>query len=159
MKLEDLAVKVRKILKKNMWLVLSTVDEKNQPHSSVVVYQNYGNTIICQTGKPTNKVRNISFNNRVSVTIPFRKNFLHKLIPAPPAELHFTTLAEIKPWQDEEAREIFKRYLKYSDKVKTKEENIWIKMTIPKTISTYGVAVSLFKMRNPEKARKIVKLN
>lgn len=158
MNLKDLAVKVRKILKKNMWLVLSTTNEKSQPHSSVVVYQNYGNIIICQTGKSTNKARDISFNNRVSVTIPFRKNFLHKLIPAPPAELHFTTVAEIKPWQDEEAREIFKRYLKYSDKITTKEEKIWIKITLPTTISTYGVGISLFKMRNPEKARKIIKL-
>ncbi|MBY8988263.1 MAG: pyridoxamine 5'-phosphate oxidase family protein, partial [Candidatus Lokiarchaeota archaeon] len=96
--MKDLKEEVKKILKSKMWMVISTVDEKNQPHSSVVVYQSDGEIIIFQTGIDTVKAKSIKKNNNVSITIPFRKNFLHKLVPAPPAELHFTATAEILPY-------------------------------------------------------------
>jgi nitroimidazol reductase NimA-like FMN-containing flavoprotein (pyridoxamine 5'-phosphate oxidase superfamily) len=156
--MKDLENEVRTILKKKNWLVLSTVDNKNVPHSSVVVYQSDGYVIYCITGKNTLKVRNIRAHNKVSITIPFRKNFLHKIVPAPPAELYFTAEAEIKPFDDEEARKIFSKYLKYHENVENKEESIWIKIIPSKRISTYGVGIKLLKMRNPEKARNFVEL-
>jgi hypothetical protein len=133
----DLEKGVRKIFKKNNWLVLGTVDDKNIPHSSVVVYQSYGNLIYCMTGKNTLKARNIRTNSKVSVTLPFRKNFLHRIVPAPPAELHFTAEAEIKPFEDGEARTIFSKYLKYQENIENEEDNIWIKIIPSKKISTY----------------------
>lgn len=157
--MKNLENEVRSILKKKNWLVLGTVDHKNIPHSSVVVYQSDGYTIYCMTGKNTLKARNIMDNNRVSITIPFRKNFLHKIVPAPPAELHFTAEAEIRPFKDEQARKIFAKYLKYHENVENQEDSIWIKITPSKRISTYGVGIKLFKMRNPEKARNLVELN
>ncbi len=154
----DLEKEVRKIFRKKNWLVLGTVDDKNVPHSSVVVYQSDGHVIYCMTGKNTLKARNIRVNSKVSVTLPFRKNFLHKIVPAPPAELHFTAEAEIKPFDDEEARNIFSKYLKYQENIDNQEENIWIKITPSSKIVTYGVGIPLFKMRKPEKARNLVEL-
>jgi len=156
--MDDLENEVRSILKKKNWLVLSTVDNKNIPHSSVVVYQSDGNNIYCITGKNTLKARNIRQNNKVSVTIPFRKNFFHKIVPAPPAELHFTAVAEIRPFEDQQARKIFAKYLKYHENVENQEDSIWIKITPSRRISTYGVGVKLLKMRNPDKARNFVDL-
>ncbi|MFX1453112.1 MAG: pyridoxamine 5'-phosphate oxidase family protein [Promethearchaeota archaeon] len=156
--MDNLENEVRSILRKKNWLVLGTVDEKNNPHSSVVVYQSDGYMIYCTTGKDTLKVRNIRHNNKVSVTLPFRKNFFHKIIPAPPAELHFTAEAEIKPFEDLEARKIFAKYLKYNENVENQEDSIWIKITPSRRISTYGVGVKLLKMRNPQKARNLVEL-
>ncbi|MFX1242982.1 MAG: pyridoxamine 5'-phosphate oxidase family protein [Promethearchaeota archaeon] len=153
--MKDLENEVRKILRKKNWLVLGT-SNNNVPHSSVVLYQSDGYVIYCMTGKDTLKARNIRSNNKVSVTLPFRKNFLHKIIPAPPAELHFTAKAEIKSFDNEEARTIFSKYLKYQENVDSQEENVWIKITPFKRISTYGVGIPLLKMRNPEKARNLV---
>lgn len=157
--MKDLKEKVRKLIKSNMWLVLATVDENNIPYSSVMVYQSDGDNIVCQTGERTLKANNIRKNENISVTIPIRKNFLHKLIPAPPAELHFTTTAQIKPKDDEEARKIFSKYLKHSEKAELPQDYIWIFIKVPNKITTFGVVVPLLKMRKPLEARKIIFMN
>ncbi len=110
------------------------------------------------TGLNTLKAKNIRRNKIVSVTIPFRKNLLHKLIPAPPAELHFTAEVEIKPFDDQEARKIFAKYLKYQKNIESREDHIWLKIMPINRISTYGVGISLFKMRKPEVARNFIDL-
>lgn len=156
--MKDLIEEVREILKKHMWLVLSTVDEYNHPHSSVVVYQSNGHVIYIQSGSSTIKARNIKKNNRVAVTIPFRKNVLHKNIPAPPAELHFTATAEIVSKENEEARKILKKFIKHVERVENDDERIWIKVIPSNIISTYGVGVPVWMMRKPEKARNMVHL-
>ncbi|NHJ20910.1 MAG: pyridoxamine 5'-phosphate oxidase family protein [Candidatus Lokiarchaeota archaeon] len=157
--MKDLKQEVKKLIKSNMWLVLATADEKNIPNSSVMVYQSDGNLIICQTGENTLKANNVRKNKLVAVTIPIRKNLFHKLIPAPPAEIYFTTTAEIKPKDNEQARMIYSKYMKHSDKRDLPQDYIWICIKIPNKISTYGVAVPLLKMRDPMKARKIVYLS
>ena len=157
--MKDLKAEVIKIIKSNMWMVISTVDENDHPHSSVVVYQSDGEILIFQTGIHTIKAKSIQYNNNISVTIPFKKNFLHKLIPAPPAELHFTGKAEILPYDDIQARKIFSRFLKYSEDVEYPQESIWVKVIPSNIISTYGVGVRLLDMKNPNKALNVVKLN
>jgi len=157
--LKDLSQEVKKIIKSNMWMVISTVDGNNQPHSSVVVYQSDGNIIIFQTGIDTIKAKSIKKNNKVSVTIPFRMNFLHKLIPAPPAELHFMAKAELVPFENEEARKIYAKFLKHSESVENPQESTWVKITPSNLISTYGVGIKLLDMRKPNKARNLVNLN
>ena len=142
-----------------MWLVLTTIDKNNIPYSSVLVYQSDGKVIICQTGESTLKSNNIRGNKHVAVTIPIRKNFLHKIIPAPPAEIHFSTTAEIAQKDDAEANSIFSKYLKHSEKSELPQDYIWIKILIPSKVTTYGVGVSMLKMRNPLIARKHVQLN
>ncbi|MFX0075921.1 MAG: pyridoxamine 5'-phosphate oxidase family protein [Candidatus Hermodarchaeota archaeon] len=154
--MKDLKQAVRKLLKSNMWLVLTTVDQNNIPYSAVLVYQSDGESIICQTGENTLKANNIRKNERVAVTIPIRKNFFHKLIPAPPAELHFTTTAAILPKNAPHAIEIFGKYLKHSDKAELPQDYIWIDVKVPNKITTYGIAVPLLKMRKPLEARKII---
>ncbi|NVM19334.1 MAG: pyridoxamine 5'-phosphate oxidase family protein [Candidatus Lokiarchaeota archaeon] len=157
--MKDIKQKVRRLIKTNMWLVLATVDEHNIPYSSVMVYQSDGETIICQTGIDTLKANNIRKNNKAAITIPIRKNFFHKLLPAPPAELHFTTTVEIKPFTDEQARTIYSKFLKHSNNIELPQESIWISIKVPDKITTFGIVVPLFKMRNPLEARKIINLN
>lgn len=157
--MKDLKQKVRELIRTNMWLVLATVDENNVPYSGVMVYQSDGDVIICQTGPNTLKAKNIRNKENVAVTIPIRKNFFHKIIPAPPAELHFTTTAEIKPKDDEKAMHLFSKYLKHSDKVDLPQDYIWISIKVPNKITTFGVAVSLLKMRKPMEARKTIYLD
>lgn len=157
--MKDLEEEVRKILRKNMWMVLATADENNQPHCSVVVYQSDGNVIYFQTGPTALKTKHIQQNNKISITIPFRKNFGHKLIPAPPAELHFKATAEIVPKDNEEAKSILARFIRIAEKAELKQETIWVKITPISPIATFGVGIKLRHMRKPEKARNIVHLN
>ncbi len=157
--MKDLIKEIRKIIKKNIWLVLSTVDKEEQPHSSVVMYQSDGYDIYFETGEYTLKARNIRVNNKISVTIPFRKSFFHKIIPAPPAELHFKAIAEFTSKDDEKTRKIMEKVLKYEEKAGIEDETVWIKIVPSDIISTFGVGVKLLDMRNPEKARNLVKLN
>jgi len=154
----DLEEEIRRILEKNFWLVLSTVNEKNQPQSCVVIYQSDGHNIFVQTGTETLKANNIRKNSQVSVTIPFRKNLLHKFIPAPPAELHFKATAELLPFEDAEARQVFRKYLKQINQVSLPQKSIWIKITPKSPIATYGVGIRLIQMRNPSKARNLINL-
>ncbi len=156
--MSNLEKKYRKQLKKNFWLVLSTVNEKMQPQSSLVIYQSDGEDIYIQTGKITVKAKNIMKNNKVAITIPIHKNLFHKVIPAPPAEMHFRGIAEILPIEDEYARKVWKKYLKHELPDELKAESIWIKVTPSKHINTYGIGVKLWDMQNPTKARKVLKL-
>ncbi|MFW9825341.1 MAG: pyridoxamine 5'-phosphate oxidase family protein [Candidatus Thorarchaeota archaeon] len=157
--MKDLVKDVRKIIKKNMWLVIGTVGKEQQPHSSVVMYQSDGYDIYFETGENTLKARDIRDNNKISVTIPFRKNFFHKIIPAPPAELHFKAIAEFVSKDDEKARKVMEKVIKFEEKAGVSEESVWIKIAPSNIISTYGVGIKLLDMRKPEKARNLVKLN
>ncbi|MHA1953648.1 MAG: pyridoxamine 5'-phosphate oxidase family protein [Candidatus Heimdallarchaeaceae archaeon] len=157
--MKDLVKEIRKIIKKNMWLVLSTTNEKGNPQSSVIVYASDGNTLYFTTGKDTLKARNMRKNNNVSVTIPLRMNLLHKLIPAPPAELHFKAKAEFLDRENEEVQTMLARILKYEEKAGIKAETVYVKLTPGKKIATYGVGIKLLQLRFPEKARNIVTLD
>ena len=138
---------------------LSTVNEKNQAHRSVIVYQSNGQIIYVQIGSTTIKVKDILRNNKISVTIPFWKNFLHKIIPAPSAELHFTATAEIVLKENEEARQILRKFIKHAEKVQSNDETIGIKIAPSKKIFTYGVGIPIWTMRKPEEARNIIHLD
>ena len=157
--MSELESEYRKQLKKNFWLVLSTTNDKLQPQSSLVVYQSDGKDIFIQTGKITVKAKNIMKNNKVSVTIPIRKNLMHKFLPAPPAEIHFKGTAEILPFENEYARKVFKKYLTHELPDEIKSESIWIKVTPSKRINTYRIGVKLWNMRDPTKARKVINLS
>ncbi len=157
--MKDLVKEVREVMKKNMWLVLSTTNEKGNPQSSVIVYKSDGNAIYFTTGVNTLKARNIRRNNNVSVTIPFKMNLLHKLIPAPPAELHFKAKAQFLERESEEVQTMLARILKYEEKSGISSDTVYIKLTPAKKIATYGVGIKLMQLRFPEKARKIVNLD
>ena len=156
--MKDLVKEVRKIMKKNMWLVLSTANEKGNPQSSVIVYSSDGNALYFTTGINTLKARNMQKNPNVSVTIPFRMNLLHKLIPAPPGELHFKAKAEFLEREDEEVQTMLARIIKYEEKVEIPQETVYVKLVPTSKIATYSVGIKLINLRFPEKARNIVEL-
>lgn len=158
--MKDFEHKVRDILRKNHWLVLSTANKNGIPQSSVVVHASDGIMIYILTGKETLKTRNILENKHVAVTIPFRKNLLHRMMKrVPPAEIHFRGEATILPYNDEEAKRIYEKVLNYETPADLEQTSVWIKIKPSSKISCYGVGVSLLTMRKPEKARKIVQLS
>jgi general stress protein 26 len=150
---------VRDTIKKNRWLTLSTTSPKGTPQSSVVVYASDGYTIYILTGKTTAKIRNILRNPRVSVTIPFYKNLIHRLITiAPPAAITFRARAETRQFDDSEATEFYEKALNFKVPDNMEEEGIWIKLTQGNSATCLGVGISLLELRDLEKAHKIVRL-
>ena len=150
---------VRDTIKKNRWLTLSTTSPKGTPQSSVVVYASDGYTIYILTGKNTVKIRNILKNPRVSVTIPFYKSFLHRMISrAPPAAITFRARGETREFDDSEATEFYEKTLKFKVPDNLGEEGIWIRLTPGDSATCLGVGISLLEMRDLEKALKIVNL-
>jgi uncharacterized protein YhbP (UPF0306 family) len=150
---------VRDIIKKNHWLTLSTNHPKGAPQSSVVVYASDGNIIYILTGKNTQKIRNISSNQRVAVTIPFYKNLLHKLIGvAPPASISFRATAEILNIGDCEAYGMYTRVLNIDLPEDYEADSVWLRLTPKRVVTCYGVGVSLPELRDPSKAYKVIRL-
>lgn len=151
---------VRDIIRKNRWLTLSTASPKGMPQSSVVIYASDGYTIYILTGKTTVKIRNILRNPRVSVTIPFYKNLIHRLITiAPPAAITFRARAETREFDDSEATEFYEKILNFKVPDNMEEEGIWIKLTPGNSATCLGVGISLLELRDLEKSHKIVRLN
>ena len=154
---EQLEKEVTEIIKRNRWLTLSTASE-DRPQSSVVVYASDGQEIIVLTGRDTVKAKNIKYNNRVSVTVPFYKNLIHRLITvAPPASISFSTTAEVLPFDHDDILNRYEKRLNFKVPDSIKEESVWIKMPVGSRVTCYGVGVSLLEMRNSSKAHKTLR--
>jgi len=156
----ELEREVRDTIKKNRWLTLSTTSPRGVPQGSVVVYASDGHGIYVLTGRNTVKARNITSNHRAGVTIPFYKNYLHRMIGvAPPASISFRARAETLDYGDDEAANMYRRVLNYDLPENMEEDSLWIRLTPGGPATCYGVGTGLLEMRDPSKARKVVKLS
>ncbi len=155
----ELEREVRDTIKKNRWLTLATTSPKGVPQSSVVVYASDGYVIYVLTGKDTVKARNITSNHRASVTIPFYKNFIHRMIGvAPPAAISFRARAETLDFGDSEAAGMYRKVLNFDLPEGIEEDSLWIRLIPGNSATCYGVGIGLLGLRDPSKAHKVVKL-
>jgi general stress protein 26 len=155
----QLEKEVRKTIKKNRWLILSTSSPKGLPQNSLVVYASDGYKIIVLTGKKIQKVKNLSRNPLASITIPFYKNLLHRMIViAPPASISLKANVEIIDFSDEETLSFYQKVLNFKLPSVVMDDSVWLKLTLGKTATCHGIGVKLFELRDPEKAHKIVQL-
>jgi len=155
----ELEREVRDTIRKNRWLTLSTSSPEGTPQGSVVVYASDGYTIYVLTGRSTAKIRNIARNPRVSVTIPFYKSLIHRLITiAPPAAITFRATAEIIEFDDGEATEFYEKTLKFKVPEDVTGDAVWLRLTPGSSATCHGVGIRLWELRDPEKAHKIVRL-
>jgi hypothetical protein len=150
---------VRNTIRNNRWLIISTASLNSVPQSSVVVYASDGYVIYVLTGENTKKIMNMKQNNIVSITIPFYKNIIHRLIKvAPPAAISFRAKTEILDYSDIEAANLYKKALNFDLPEEVKEDSVWIKITPGQRASCYGVGIGLLELRDPSKAHKVIKL-
>jgi hypothetical protein len=155
-----LELELRDIIKRNRWLILTTTSPKGTPQSSLVVYASDGHQIIILTGKQTQKIRNLVRNPVASITIPFYKNFLHRIIPfAPPASITFKAKVEIIDFSDEVVSSFYQRVLKFKLPELVEKDGVWLKLDPIGSATCHGVGVRLFDLRHPDKAHKIIQLN
>ena len=111
------------------------------------------------TGEMTQKIKNIKKNPLVSVTIPFYKNLLHRLITmAPPASLTFKADADILPFNEEEPRKLFKKRMRMEPPDMPNEKPVWVRLKPKSRVVCLGVGVPLWELRNLDKSFKVVRL-
>ena len=157
---DRLEQEVRDIIKRNRWLILSTSSPKGTPQSSLVVYASDGHQVIILTGKKAQKTRNLVRNPVASITFPFYKNYLHRMIKmAPPASIVMKANVEIIDFSDEAVSSFYQGVLGFKLPEFVKENSVWLRFELGGSATCHGVGVRLFDLRDPEKAHKIIRLN
>jgi hypothetical protein len=133
--------------------VLGYVTPSGEPRSSGVVYKTVGRRLFVATDPDSWKARHIAATGRVTVTVPVRRGgILSLVVPIPPATVSFHGTAIVHPPGSPRVRSLL-------DELKSllppeRQDSATIIEVVPEaTFVTYGVGVSLSKMRDPAAAR------
>ena len=99
------------------------------------------------------KAKHIGASGRVAVTVPVRRGgLLSLLFPIPPATVSFHGRASVYPADSHEAETVWGE-LSSLLPPERRTEAVLIEIEAEGAFATYGVGVSLKKMRNPRTAR------
>jgi hypothetical protein len=140
-------------LEKELFAVIGMVTAKNEARTVGVVYVVRERKLYTTTGIDTWKVRHITRNPHVSMTIPIAKRipFLPWLkIPA--ATITFSGLATMLETSEVDADLLKALYRGLQDDPEMMASSCIIEVRPVKDFITYGVGVSLMTMRHPERA-------
>jgi Pyridoxamine 5'-phosphate oxidase len=143
-------------LVKASFAVLSHVTPAGEPRSSGVVYKTVGRRLYVAVAPDGWKARHIAASGRVAVTVPVRRGGLLSLLaPIPPATVSFHATAIVHPAGSPEARSLSQELASLLPA--ERQASACLIEVIPEgTFLTYGVGVSLLKMRSPAAARSRV---
>ena len=140
-------------LRKRSFAVLSTADEDGRPHAVGVEYgvSPNGDAIYVMSRRQLKKVRNISANSHVAVTVPLTRRLLWFL---PPPSIQFQGTAAILDQTDDEGIRTFNRFFMgrrilrmYEEFARRGETRVCFIRIVPAAeISTYMVGHSIFEL-------------
>ena len=132
--------------------VLGYVTPAGEPRSSGVVYKTIGRRLYVAVAPDSWKARHIATSRRVAVTVPVRRGgILSLLAPIPPATISFHGAAIVHPTGSPQLRPL----LKELDSLLPAERPAaacLIEILPEGVFVTYGLGVSLSKMRDPAAA-------
>ena len=138
-------------VRKKTFGVLATVDGKNRPRSSGILYgvapPSSPFALYFLTVDSYAKVRNVRANPRVSLTVPFPHRIL-SFIPAPCVT--FTGHADTVPFDDPDARWAFEQQRILRDIVGwmgEEEGSVFLKLTPDPKVLCHGLGIPLMKLR------------
>ena len=141
-------------VEKEIFAVLGMVTAKNEARTAGIVYIVKNHRLYIASSRDAWKVRHISQNPQVSLTIPVHKRiFFLPWIKIPAATITFSGVAEILEPQEtppEIVQAIFRGMANDKDLM---AESCLIEVTPMKDFVTYGIGMPLMKMRDPEQAR------
>ena len=146
---------IDKEMRKMSFGILSSIDQNGMSHSTGIIYGVAPKTskfcLYLLTDKNYKKVKNIKVNTSVSFVIPFPHHVL-RFVPA--NCIQFQATAELIPYIDEEAQNVFKngsKILKMNidqiNKLKGQEDAIFIKIIPHNKLFCYGVGFSMMEIR------------
>jgi hypothetical protein len=145
---------------KELFAVVGMVTAKNAARTVGVMYSVSGGKLFFGTGRDTWKVRHITANPHVSLTIPIAKRIaLMPWVKIPAATITFAATARVLP-EAEMTPDLLQAT--FRDLAQDKEfmaGNCLVEVTPVGEFITYGVGVPLMQMRYPEKARGRAPIN
>ena len=138
---------------KASFLVISFVTPSGEPRSAGVMYTNLGLKLYVVTGPDSWKARHIAADGRVAVTVPVRRGgVLSLLAPIPPATISFHGTAVVHPPDSPAVRPVLEQLGSLLPKERRDSVAI-LEITPQGTFATYGVGISLARMRDTDAAR------
>jgi hypothetical protein len=140
-------------LAKGSFAVLSHVTPAGEPRSSGVVYKMVGQRLYVATAPGSWKAQHIAANGRVAVTVPVRRGGLLSLVaPIPPATISFHGTAVVHPADSPHVRRLLKELASLLPQ--ERQVSACVVEVVPEgSFVTYGIGVSLMKLRVPAAAR------
>jgi hypothetical protein len=138
---------------KASFAVIGYVTPAGEPRSSGVVYKTIGRRLYVAVAPDSWKARHIAASRRVAVTVPVRRGgILSLLAPIPPATISFHGAASVQPAGAPQVRSLLKE-LGSLIPVERRTSACIIEILPEGAFLTYGLDVSLSKMRDPAAAR------
>jgi Pyridoxamine 5'-phosphate oxidase len=147
------AEQVWRQLAKASFAVLSYVTPAGEPRSSGVLYKTVGRRLYIVTAPDSWKARHVAASGRVAVTVPVRRGGLLSLVaPIPPATVSFHGTAVVHPVDSSQVRPLLRELASLLPE--ERRASACILEVIPEgAFVTYGLGVSLTRMRDPAAAR------
>jgi hypothetical protein len=143
---------------KASFAVLSYVTPAGEPRSSGVVYKDIGRRLYVAVAPDSWKARHIAISGKVSVTVPVRRGGILSLVaPIPPATVSFHGTAMVYPAGAAEARPLLEQLGALLPTERRASAAI-IEVIPEGAFVTYGLGVSLAKMRDPTAPRSRVRM-
>src|SRR5215213_11784734 len=140
-------------LGKASFAVLGYVTPSGEPRSSGVVYKSIGRRLYVAVAPDSWKARHIAASRRVAVTVPVRRGgILSLLAPIPPATISFHAQAIVHPAGAPQVGSLLKE-LGSLIPVERRTSACLIEIVPEGAFLTYGLDVSLSKLRDPAAAR------
>jgi hypothetical protein len=145
---------VWKSLKQELFAVLGMVTDKDEARTVGVVYAVHNHKLYIVSGKDTWKVRHISQNPHVSITVSIAKRIPFLFwVKIPAATITFSGLAHVQS-ADCMSPDILQSLLRGLEMdAETLASMCVIEVQPVGDFITYGVGVSLMTMRHPDQAR------
>ena len=138
---------------KASFAVIGYVTPAGEPRSSGVVYKSIGRRLYVAVAPDSWKARHVAASRRVAVTVPVRRGGLLSLVaPIPPATVSFHATAIVHPAGAPQVRPLLKE-LGSLIPVERRTSACIIEIAPEGAFLTYGLDVSLSKMRDPAAAR------
>jgi hypothetical protein len=144
---------VWRALAKASFAVVSHVTPAGAPRASGVLYTVVGRRLYVVTGPDSWKARHIAIGGRVAVTVPLRRGgVLALLLPIPPATVSFHATAIVHPAGSPE-NQALANALGSLLPAERRASSAVIEIVPEGRFLTYGVGISLMRMRSPAAAR------
>jgi len=138
---------------KASFAVVGYVTPSGEPRSSGVVFKTVGRRLFVVVAPESWKARHIGASGKVSVTVPVRRGGVLSLVaPIPPATVSFHGSATVFPAGSPRGRSL-PMELASLVPAESRASGSVIEITPEDVFVTYGVGVSLRKMRDPDSAR------
>ena len=147
------SAQVWRALARASFAVVSYVTPAGEPRSSGVVYASAGKRLFVVVAADGWKARHIAASGKVAVTVPVRRGgLLSLLLPIPPATISFHAAAIVHP-AGRVASGAVPAQLASLLPAERRDNSCVIEIVPEGWFVTYGIGVSLMKMRDTSAAR------